>query len=54
MTLPLFRVFVADRIVEPGNGRAAAALARAVARELFPTQPYRSHGIALHYVLLVG
>ena len=43
----LFRTFVADRIVEPGNGGASAELARAVARELLPNEPYRSRGIDL-------
>jgi hypothetical protein len=41
----LFRTFVADRIVEPGNGDASAELARAVKRELLPNEPYRSRGI---------
>jgi hypothetical protein len=44
---PLFRTFVADRIVEPGNGEASEALARAVARELLPNEPYASRGIDL-------
>jgi hypothetical protein len=43
----LFRAFVADRIVEPGNGEASAELARAVSRELLPHEPYRSRGIDL-------
>lgn len=43
----LFRTFVADRIVEPGNGPASAELARAVARQLLPYEPYRSRGIDL-------
>ena len=43
----LFRTFVADRIVEPGNGAASEELARAVARELLPNEPYRSRGIDL-------
>jgi hypothetical protein len=43
----LFRTFVADRIVEPGNGPASEELARAVARELLPNEPYRSRGIEL-------
>jgi hypothetical protein len=41
----LFRTFVADRIVEPGNGEASAQLARAVSRELLPHEPYRSRGL---------
>ena len=43
----LFRTFVADRIVEPGNGEASAELAGAVSRELLPHEPYRSRGIDL-------
>lgn len=43
----LFRTFVADRIVEPGNGTASAELGRAVADELLPNEPYRSRGIDL-------
>jgi hypothetical protein len=41
----LFRAFVADRIVEPGNGGASTELARAVSRELLAREPYRSRGI---------
>jgi hypothetical protein len=43
----LFRTFVADRIVEPGNGPASEELARAVERELLLNEPYRSRGIDL-------
>jgi len=43
----LFRTFVADRIVEPGNGPASAELARVVERDLLPYEPYRSRGIDL-------
>ena len=39
--------FVADRIVEPGNGPGSEELAAAVARELLPNEPYRSRGIDL-------
>jgi hypothetical protein len=46
-SLPLFRAFVADRIVEPENGPASRELARAVSRELLPNEPYRSYGIDL-------
>jgi hypothetical protein len=46
-TLPLFRAFVADRIVEPENGPATRALERAVARNLLPFEPYRSYEIDL-------
>jgi hypothetical protein len=43
----LFRTFVADRIVEPGNGDASEELAQAVSRELLPNEPYASRGIDL-------
>jgi len=46
-SLPLFRAFVADRIVEPENGPASRELARAVSRELLPNEPYRSYGTDL-------
>jgi hypothetical protein len=45
--LPLFRAFVADRIVQPENGPATRELARVVARDLLPYEPYRSYGIDL-------
>jgi hypothetical protein len=45
--LPFERVFLADRIVRPENGPASRKLARAVARELLPEEPYRSYGIGL-------
>jgi hypothetical protein len=47
VTLPLFRAFVADRIVEPDNGPATRELARVVARDLLPYEPYRSYGVDL-------
>lgn len=46
-TLPLFRAFVADNIVEPENGPASQELERAVARGLLPYEPYRSYEIDL-------
>lgn len=46
-TLPLFRAFVADRIVHPDNGPASQELADVVARDLLPYEPYRSYGIDL-------
>ena len=46
-TFPLFRAFVADRIVEPENGPASRELARVVSRDLLPYQPYRAYGIDL-------
>lgn len=45
--LPLFRAFVADRIVQPENGPASRELARAVSRQLLPNEPYRSYRIDL-------
>jgi len=44
---PLFRAFAVDRIVGPENGPASRELARAVARDLLPQEPYRSYGIDL-------
>jgi hypothetical protein len=46
-TVPLFRAFVTDRIVRPENGPATRELARVVARNLLPHEPYRSYGIDL-------
>ena len=46
-SVPLFRAFVADRIVDPDNGPASRELARVVARDLLPHEPYRSYGIDL-------
>ncbi len=45
--VPFFRAFVIDKIVRPDNGPASRELARAVARELLPKEPYRSYGITL-------
>jgi len=46
-TVPLFRAFVTDKIVEPGNGPASRRLATLVERELLPLEPYRSHRITV-------
>ena len=46
-TVPFYRAFVTDRIVEPSNGSSSRELARAVERELLPKEPYRSYGIGL-------
>jgi hypothetical protein len=46
-TLPLFRAFVVDKIVEPDNGSASRELARVVNRELLRLEPYRSYGVDL-------
>ncbi|MGH3132197.1 MAG: glycosyltransferase family 39 protein [Gaiellaceae bacterium] len=53
-TLPLFRAFVADRIVDPENGSATQELERAVARNLLPYEPYRSYGIDLEQFFSSG
>ena len=45
--LPLYRAFVVDRIVSPGNGDASRELADAVAEDLLPREPYRSYEIDL-------
>jgi hypothetical protein len=46
-TVPLFRAFARDKIVEPENGEATRELARIVQRDLLPYEPYRSYGIDL-------
>ncbi len=43
--VPLFRAFVVEGIVSPENGSATRELARIVARDLLPNEPYRSYGI---------
>lgn len=53
-TLPLFRAFVTDRIVEPENGPATRELERAVARSLLPFEPYRSYEIDLEQFFSSG
>ena len=52
--LPLYRAFVVDRIVEPGNGEATRELARAVQDDLLPREPYRSYGIDLDTFFSAG
>jgi Dolichyl-phosphate-mannose-protein mannosyltransferase len=46
-SIPFFRAFVTDRIVEPENGPASRELADAVSRDLLPEEPYRSYEIDL-------
>lgn len=46
-TVPFYRAFVTDKIVQPSNGPASRELARAVERDLLPKEPYRSYGITL-------
>lgn len=46
-TVPLFRAFVDDGIVEPANGPASRELAELVRAELLPEEPYRSYGVTL-------
>jgi Dolichyl-phosphate-mannose-protein mannosyltransferase len=53
-TLPLFRVFVADKIVDPANGEASRELAAAVQRQLLPEEPYRSYGVDLEEFFSAG
>jgi Dolichyl-phosphate-mannose-protein mannosyltransferase len=53
-TLPLFRAFVADRIVRVENGSASRELARAVASDLLPNEPYRSYEIDLEQFFSSG
>ena len=43
----LYRAFVMDRIVSPGNGPASRELGRVVERDLLTQEPYRSYGIDL-------
>ena len=45
--VPLYRAFVVNGIVHPENGEASRELARVVARDLLPREPYRSYGIGL-------
>src|SRR5262249_48875895 len=46
-TLPFYRAFVTDKIVEPSNGPQTREPGRAVQRALLPPEPYRSYGITL-------
>ena len=46
-SLPFFRAFVVDHIVEPDNGPASRELAAVVRRDLLTKEPYRSYGIDL-------
>ena len=45
--VPLFRAYVEHGIVDPDNGEASRELARAVASDLLPREPYRSYGIGI-------
>jgi hypothetical protein len=47
-TVPFYRTFVTDRIVEPSNGPKTRELAAAVERDLLPKQPYRAYRVTLH------
>ena len=53
-SLPLFRAFVVDRIVEPENGSASRELAGAVQRDLLPNEPYRSYDVGLEEFFASG
>ena len=46
-TLPFYRAFVTDKIVQPSNGPASRELARAVQQRLLHEEPYKSYGITL-------
>jgi hypothetical protein len=46
-TVPFYRTFVTDRIVEPSNGSASRELRDAVRTDLLPKEPYRSYHITL-------
>jgi hypothetical protein len=46
-SLPFFRAYVVDHIVDPDNGPASRELARVVESELLTQEPYRSYGITL-------
>ena len=43
----IYRTYLVDKIVRPDNGPASRAVARAVAQDLLPHEPYRSYGITL-------
>ena len=53
-SVPFFRTYVVDHIVEPGNGPASRRLAAAVERDLLPKEPYRSYGITLEQFFKSG
>jgi hypothetical protein len=52
--VPLYRVFVMERLVRADNGPASALLARAVADDLLPREPYRGLGLDVPRVLASG
>ncbi len=45
--LPFYRVYLTDRLIDPGNGPASRELASAVQHDLLVREPYRSYGISL-------
>jgi glycosyl transferase family 87 len=47
-TVPFYRTFVTDKIVEPSNGPASQELAEAIRRDLLTKEPYLSYGIDLN------
>jgi hypothetical protein len=52
--LPLYRAFVVDRIVDPGNGERSRELARAVQEDLLRREPYRSYEVDLERFFSAG
>src|SRR5262249_56216651 len=46
-SLPFFRAFTKDHIIEPGNGPESRRLATIVQRDLLTQEPYRSYGVTL-------
>ena len=53
-SLPLFRAFTSDHIVQPENGPASRTLADAVERNLLGKEPYRSYGVDLERFFAEG
>jgi hypothetical protein len=53
-SIPLFRVFLTDKIMSPDNGPASRRLAEAVRTHLLPEQPYRGYGITLNEFFASG
>ena len=49
LNVPLFRLFMIDRLIRPENGPASRALVAAVESDLLPREPYRSYGVTADY-----
>ncbi len=52
--IPLYRVFIVDRLVRADNGPASARLAEAIKSDLLTEEPYRSYAITLDTFLSSG